>query len=149
MLLALGGYWFYPRLIGTFTNWILAFCHFTVIGFTLFARFSPFGRWCSYNVAGNNGFAIENYDSQQQEYGYLSIAKSSLFVKDYQGDSMLMLNLALIQLLFCIIQVFALGIPLIKTPVKDEDSQVKQYDVYAKYTGIAKPGMLSLPTVEY
>lgn len=128
---------------------MLAFCHFIVIGFTLFARFNPFGRWCSYNVAENNGFDIGNYDNPQQEYGYLSLTKSTLFVKDYQGDSMLMLNLALIQLTFCIVQVFGLGLPLYRTPIKDEDSQVQQQDVYAKYTGVAKPGMLDLPTVEY
>jgi len=95
-----------------------------VIGFTLFARFNAFGRWCSYNIAENNGFVIGSFENPQQEYGYFSLIKSTLLVKDYQGDSELMLNLALVQLTFCIFQVFGLGLPLYRTPVKDEDSQV-------------------------
>lgn len=124
IVLAIGGYWFYPRLIGTFMNWVLGFCHFCVIIFSLYARFSPFGRWCSYNVAGNNGSAIESYENLQQVYGYFE-TKSSIFEKDYKGDSILMLNLAFFQLIFCLIQVFCLWIPLYGTPIKDEDRQVK------------------------
>jgi len=149
ILLAVGGYWFYPRLIGTFVNWVLGFCHLCIIGFTLYARFSPFGRWCSYNTAGNNGFAIETYDKLQYQYGYISLAQSSILVKDYRGDATLMLNLAIFQLSFCLIQVFCLWLPLYRTPVKDEDEQVKHQESLAKYSGIAKPGMLCVSEVEY
>lgn len=60
VLLAIGGFWFYPRVIGTFLNWLMSLCHVGVIIFTLFGRYNPFGNWCSYNIANNNGWLIED-----------------------------------------------------------------------------------------
>jgi len=60
VLMSFGGFWFYPRVIGTFINWFLSFCHVGVIVFTLFRRYNAFGVWCSYNEVANDGWLIED-----------------------------------------------------------------------------------------
>merc|ERR1719203_380204 len=92
IVLAFGGFWFHPRLIGTFMNWILAFCHLAVILFTLFARFNPFGNWCSFNVASFDDSDNIIRDSSSP----LSTISSIFTVKNYRDDAQLMLNLAMI-----------------------------------------------------
>jgi len=95
VLLAFGGYWFYPRLLGTFFNWILSVCHLCVIGATYYVRFNPWGRWCSYNEASNNGWAIEKYDELGSSYGEYTMEPGA-FIRNYRGDALLLEVLAAI-----------------------------------------------------
>jgi len=53
VLLMIGAFWFYPRLFGTCFNCCLGIFHFAAWIHGLNVRFSPLGRACALNVAGN------------------------------------------------------------------------------------------------
>ena len=52
VLMAVGGFFYYPRLIGTIINCCLACpCHFTAFVMMFVRRNNPIGDLCSYNEA--------------------------------------------------------------------------------------------------
>ena len=53
VLMAIGGYWFYPRLIGTFLNCCYGLCHFAAWGLAVGVYAAPPGRVCTLNIAAN------------------------------------------------------------------------------------------------
>lgn len=54
VLMAIGGFWFWPRLIGTMFNCCCGCCHLFAWSVALGARFSVWGNWCAYNDASIN-----------------------------------------------------------------------------------------------
>lgn len=123
-LLAFGGFWFYPRMLGTFFNWILLVCHFAAIGFALYSRYNPFGVWCSYNEASNDAWAIDNYKDFGKPYASIT-QEHGRWITSYRADADLMVALAVMQSTLCVISTLFFTCPLYRTPVKDEDSQFK------------------------
>ena len=89
ILMAIGAFWWYPRVIGCLANSCFAICHLVAVAFLFAARWSPGGRHCSYNLStstyktgGNNSGAID---------------QSDWFDKPtYQDDASLMLILSII-----------------------------------------------------
>ena len=52
--MAIGGFWWYPRLIGTVINAFCACCcHFSAVVMLFVARFGPAGKLCSLNRAAD------------------------------------------------------------------------------------------------
>jgi len=51
IVMALGGFYFLPRLIGTFCNCCLGCCHLVAFIMALAVRFNPKGAYCAANVA--------------------------------------------------------------------------------------------------
>lgn len=53
ILLSVGAFYFYPRLIGTFCNFCLGCCHLSAFSMALAARYSPAGAICAVNISSN------------------------------------------------------------------------------------------------
>jgi len=106
IFLAFGGFWWYPRLIGTMTNFCCACCcHISAVSLLFGGRLNPFGKICSYNLS-------------------TSTYKGDLEWEDkptYQDDANKMLILAVVQLIFWCVQCCCCCIPLFMTPVKDKE----------------------------
>jgi len=136
VLLAIGGFWFYPRVIGTFLNWLMSLCHVGVIAFTLFGRYNPFGNWCSYNIVNNNGWLIEDLVEQSEDV-------EDMHSFTYKADASLLSIMAFSQLTFVVLNICLFSQVLARTPMKLEDKQVQEQHLYSeKYSGVAQPGML-------
>ena len=89
IVMAIGAFWWYPRLVGCFANSCFAICHLVALAGLFAARWSPGGRHCSYNLStstydsgGNNSGAINEHDWFDQP--------------TYQDDASLMLALSVI-----------------------------------------------------
>ena len=54
ILMAIGGYWFYPRLFGTFINCCYACCHCAAWTMAVGVYASPLGQLCTLNVHPND-----------------------------------------------------------------------------------------------
>ena len=89
VVLAIGGFWWYPRVVGTILNFLCACCfHFTAIVMLFGGRLSPPGDLCSYNIV------TSTYNSSDKEWdpdGYT-----------YEDDANKMMGLAGCQLVFWI-----------------------------------------------
>jgi len=53
IVLSIGAFYFYPRLIGTFCNFCLGCCHLSAFSIAIAARYSPAGALCAINISPN------------------------------------------------------------------------------------------------
>lgn len=120
ILLAVGAFWFYPRLIGTIINTICAFCaHPASWGAALGSALSTPGIYCSFNVAPST--YTGGFKGGMTGAELLGTGNSTLFGDwdegtTYQSDQSRLLALGICQLLFWIPQCFCCWYPLYKTP---------------------------------
>ena len=108
VVMAFGGFFWYPRLIGTILNFFCACtCHLACVVVLFSARLSPMGELCSWNLTEST---YKGKDDGWEE-------------PTYQDDANKLLGLAATQFIFWIVQCFCCCIPLFCTPVED-----KEYD---------------------
>ena len=68
ILLMVGAFWFYPRLIGCCCNLCCGCCNLMTIFSAFAARNGPFGRGCELNIAPNTYLGNEEWDEQGSTY---------------------------------------------------------------------------------
>ena len=98
--MAIGGFWFWPRLIGTYCNFCCGCIHFAAIITAFVVSTNPKGVACEMNVAYNT------YDGDKFETSGAT----------YQSDQNMMVALAAVQLIFFLVQCFGCCLPLWTTP---------------------------------
>ena len=54
IVMAIGGFFFWPRYVGTWINFCYACCHCSACSMGLAVSYGPIGLLCKTNVAGNN-----------------------------------------------------------------------------------------------
>ena len=102
IVMAIGGFFWYPRLCGTLFNLVCAFtCHFASVILMFNRRLRPFGDLCSNNYVTST----YNGDNDWDEGG-----------NTYEDDANLMILLAVFQFLFWLVQCFCCCLPLLCTP---------------------------------
>ena len=113
VLMSVGGFYFYPRCIGT---WINAFCacccHSTVVGLALSGRWRAYGNYCSFNIMPS-----------QYDGNYLPVVDGY----SYADEAGLIGAFGVLQMLLCFAQCCCFCLPLRNTPVvgKDKDKEIQ------------------------
>ena len=106
ILLALGSFFFWPRLIGTYLNCCFG-CGALIGAFLgIFEATSPMGAYCGYNESANTMTGDDTFDEGGMTY---------------QTDQVMMLLFGIIQLLLGLAQCSCCWMPLCCTPVKDKE----------------------------
>ena len=103
ILLAIGAFLWWPRLVGTLLNYLLCTCHLVGIITMFFGVYSPFPRVCQYNKASST------YDG-----GYKWTWDSAT----YEGDFGLMYGMSITMAINWCIQVCFCCLPLYMTPIE-------------------------------
>jgi len=113
IMMAVGAFWFYPRLIGTFVNCCFGCCHLAAWAFALSVYANPLGQSCMLNIIGNQ-YGGKEYNASLNTW----ITEWS---DDwtYQKDGTVLFALGTIQALMWCVQCFVCWIPLYSTPGAD------------------------------
>lgn len=111
ILLALGSFFFWPRLIGTYLNCCFG-CGALIGAFLgIFEATSPMGAYCGYNESANTMTGDDTFDEGGMTY---------------QTDQVMMLLFGIIQLLLGLAQCSCCWMPLCCTPVEDKEHEQKK-----------------------
>ena len=120
VLMTVGAFYFYPRLIGTFFNCCYACCHLVAWVLTLAARFNPLGRNCVLNVAPIQYEGDGKWND----------------LSTYKKDGSVLAALGAMQALLWCIQCYCCSLPLYSTPNQHGSSKT---NVQSVHSGQKKP----------
>jgi len=115
IVMAFGGFFFYPRYFGTWCNLCYGCCHCAAFITALSVRFNPYGIFCSYNVESSTFVAYDQFTDDST----------------YKSDGMMLAGLGFVQIILWVIQCCCCCLPLLYTPVdgksgKDKDKKKKK-----------------------
>lgn len=110
IILATGAFYFYPRMIGTYCNFLLGSCHALALIVSFYLYKTPWSRWCGYNLAPNMQF--EGGAGKVMEFGKREFLGDSTYVNDYVMIRMLLIS----QLIVLIVQCACCCLPFFTLP---------------------------------
>ena len=100
--MAVGAYFWWPRMFGAYINLCYACCHCSAFTMALALRFNPVGAWCAIIIAPSEYKGNGEWDDTMT----------------YKKDGELLGSLASIQAVFWFFQCFFCCLPCLNTPVK-------------------------------